>query len=112
MNDDWSYLPLTDLSYQILLVLARESLHGYGILQAIAARTNGRLEPDTGTLYTAIRRLHRDALLRPAGNEGSKHRGRRYGLTALGRRVLRLESARLADLVFEAKQLNLLTQES
>ena len=106
-NDNWNHLPLTDLSYQILLVLAHNPLYGYGILRAIADRTDGRVEPDTGTLYTAIRRLHRDKLLEPVGGQSAGQRGRSYRLTALGERIVRLESRRLADLVAEARRLDL-----
>jgi DNA-binding PadR family transcriptional regulator len=99
----WQYLPLTDLSYQILLALAGEPLHGYAILRTISARTHGRLEPESGTLYTAIRRLRRDGLIDGAGAPAGR-RGRSYGLTERGREVLRLESERLADLVAEARR--------
>jgi DNA-binding PadR family transcriptional regulator len=108
MTDDaWRFLPLTDLSFQVLLAVTDEPRHGYGVLKAIAARTEGRLEPETGTLYTAIRRLRDDGLLRVVG-EGSGRRGRSYGLTPLGRSVVALESRRLAALVAEARSLALL----
>lgn len=104
MSDDpWRILPLTDLSYQILLALGGEPLHGYAILQTITERTDGRLAPESGTLYTAIRRLRRDGLIDGAG-EPEGRRGRSYGLTEWGREVLRLESRRLADLVAEARR--------
>ena len=106
--DDWQHLPLTDLSYQILLALAARPRHGYGILQVISDRTGGHLQPDTGTLYTAIRRLRREGMLEPSGRPPGGRRGREYRLTPLGRRVVRLESARLAQLVAEADRLRVL----
>ncbi len=108
----WHLLPLTDLSYQILLALTGDPLHGYAILQTIAARTEGRLEPESGTLYTAIRRLKRDGLLEPAADAGEGRRGRSYALTALGREVLHLESERLAGLVAEARRRDVLGGEA
>ena len=109
-TDAWRLLPLTDLSYQILLALGGAPLHGYAILQTIAARTGGRIEPESGTLYTAIRRLRRDGLIDEAteadGADAAPtdaRRGRSYGLTELGREVLALESRRLAELVDEAR---------
>lgn len=107
-DDPWRFLPLTDLSYQILLAVTSESLHGYAILQAIAARTGGRIEPESGTLYTAIRRLRRDGLLRIEGTASEGRRGRSYGLTGLGRAVLALESRRMAGLVREARSAGIL----
>lgn len=108
MSDDpWRLLPLTDLSYQILLALTDEPLHGYAILQMIGERTGGRLEPESGTLYTAIRRLRRDGLIEGAEAPAGR-RGRSYRLTELGRDVVRLESERLAGLVAEARRRNVI----
>ncbi len=111
MNDSgWHLVPLTDLSFQILLALTDEPLHGYAILKLIEARTDGRLQPESGTLYTAIRRLKRDGLI-DAGASGAGRRGRSYQMTDLGREVLRLESRRLADLVEEARSRHVLDPE-
>lgn len=110
-SDSWRFLPLTDLSYQVLLALSHEPLHGYGILKAISSRTAGRLEPESGTLYTAIRRLRREGLLRGTGASADARRGQSYALTSLGRDVLRAESRRLAALVEEARRRDLLAPE-
>lgn len=108
--DAWHFIPLTDLSYQVLLALTDEPLHGYAILKTIEARTDGRLQPESGTLYTAIRRLRRDELL-DVDSDGAGRRGRSYRLTDLGREVVRLESERLEGLVREARSRNLLQPE-
>ncbi|MEM7416893.1 MAG: PadR family transcriptional regulator [Gemmatimonadota bacterium] len=105
----WDHLPLTDLSYQVLLCLANGPAHGYAILQRINERTSGRISPDTGTLYTALRRLDRDGLIGHSGEPKTRgRRGRSYDLTEEGRVVLRLESRRLSELVREARELELL----
>jgi DNA-binding PadR family transcriptional regulator len=109
-EDAWRFLPLTDLSYQVLLALTAEPLHGYAILKTIEARTDGRLRPESGTLYTAIRRLRRDGLL-DVDEAGAGRRGRSYRLTGLGAEVVRLESERLAALVREARSRRLLQPE-
>lgn len=113
-SEAWRLLPLTDLSYQILLALSGSPLHGYAILQTISARTGGRIEPESGTLYTAVRRLRRDGLIDEAdvagGATGDARRGRSYGLTELGREVLALESRRLAELVDEARARRVLSE--
>jgi len=112
MTDDaWKHLPLTDLSYQILLSLADEARHGYAILKTIAERTDGRIEPASGTLYTAIRRLAGDGLLEGDPDPSDGRRGKSYRLTPLGRRVLAQESRRLAGLVAEARRRDVLPAE-
>lgn len=107
----WERLPLTDLSFQILLSLAGDPLHGYAILQTIASRTGGRVEPASGTLYTAIRRLVDEGLIEPWSASGDARRGRSYRLTDTGREVLELESERLAGLVAEARRREVLGAE-
>ena len=97
----WSFIPLTDLSFQVLLALTEEPLHGYAILKTIESRTEGRLQPESGTLYTAIRRLRRDELI-DVSSGGAGRRGQSYELTTLGAEVLRLECERLRNLVDEA----------
>lgn len=99
----WDLLPLTDLSYQILLALAGDSMHGYALLQTISDRTEGRIRPDTGTLYTALRRLRRDGFLSARESPEDSRRTRSYDLTDRGRKLLELESRRLARLVAEAR---------
>lgn len=97
------FLPLTHLSYQVLLALADEVRHGYGIIKEVRDRTNGEMELETGTLYTALKRLKDEGLIeivvpleRPPGEDD---RRRVYKLTRLGREVLEAESRRLAALV-------------
>lgn len=108
-TDLWHHLPLTDLSYQILLTLAGTPMHGYALLQAISDRTDGRLRPDTGTLYTALRRLHRDGMLSASESTADTRRTRNYDLTERGRELLELESRRLEKLVAEAHARNVLS---
>jgi DNA-binding PadR family transcriptional regulator len=101
-------LPLTHLSYHVLLVVWDEPRHGYGIIKQIEQRSAGRLVPETGTLYTAIRRLQEQGLLRPVGGPGEGRRGVSWGPTALGRRVLQAEKRRLQRLVELAREMEVL----
>jgi len=101
--DPRSLLPLTHLSYQVLLALADEVRHGYGIIKEVRDRTGGEMELETGTLYTALKRLTDEGLIaivapdeRPPGQDD---RRRFYKLTRLGTEVLVAESRRLAALV-------------
>ncbi len=102
-----AFLPLTHLSYHILLALAGTALHGYAIIQEIARRTDGQLEPETGSLYTAIRRLRDEGLIEIAEDQAEREGGRRghsYRLTPLGQDVLKAETRRLARLVEQARE--------
>ena len=98
------HLPLTHVVYHVLLSLASETRHGYGIIKNVEERTGGRLVLEAGTLYQAIKRLREEALIEEAAApRGTDARRRYYGLTPLGRRVLRAESERLAELVEMAR---------
>ena len=105
MNDPvQSFLPLTHVAYHVLLSLALEARHGYGIIKDVEERTAGRLVLEAGTLYAAIKRLRDDGLIeeRPAPAAADTRR-RYYGLTELGLSVLRGESLRLEELVALAR---------
>lgn len=102
-EDIESLLPLTPLSFQILLALVDGERHGYGILKEIERRTEGRMTPATGPLYLAAQRLLDTGLIsesskRPAP-ELDDQRRRYYKLTPLGRRVAAAEAKRMAQLV-------------
>lgn len=102
-----AFLPLTHLSYHILLALTDTELHGYGIIKEIERRTGGGMRPETGTLYTAIRRLREEGLIESvgsAGKGGGGRRGKAYSVTELGQAVLKAESRRLERLVEVARQ--------
>lgn len=96
-------LPLTHLSYHVLLAIADRPRHGYGIIKAIEAETDGVVSPSTGALYLALQRMEEEGLLeaspeRPADGEDDARR-KYYRLTPTGRRVAAAESRRLAALV-------------
>lgn len=102
-SDPEELLPLTNLTYHVLLALADEDRHGYGIVKEVAARTDGRMRLETGTLYAALKRLREEDLIgvAPASSrpKGEDARRRTYRLTPFGRKVLRVESQRLARLL-------------
>lgn len=102
-------LPLTHVVYHILLSLSRQARHGYGIIKDVEARTSGRLQLEAGTLYAAIKRLREDgAIAEEEAPPGADRRRRYYGITELGREVLRAESERLAELVEMARDARVL----
>lgn len=101
--------PLTHVVYHVLLSLAGEARHGYGIIKDVADRTNGRLELEAGTLYAAVKRLREDGWIEErATPRGADARRRYYGITREGRDALRAESERLAELVELARQARVL----
>jgi DNA-binding PadR family transcriptional regulator len=110
--DPGTFLPLTNLAFEILLALGEGPRHGYAVIRDIEDRTGGEVRLRSGTLYTAIQRLQASGLLaesgaRPAPDRDDQRR-RYYEITELGRQVARLEAARLAGLVQAAQRRNLL----
>jgi DNA-binding PadR family transcriptional regulator len=98
------FLPLTPLSFEIMLSLADGARHGYGIIKEVEERSGEPLRSSTGTLYLAIQRLQKNGLLAVAAQTGAKaSRGRTYVLTPLGRKVAAAEAERLAARVHDAR---------
>lgn len=82
----------------ILLSLAEQPRHGYGILQDTERMSDGRVRLSTGTLYGALGRLLEDKWIERF-KEQDRSRGRQaYRLTDLGRRNLQIEVSRLKHL--------------
>jgi DNA-binding PadR family transcriptional regulator len=98
-----SFLPLKPHWFHVLLSLADQEQHGYGIMQEVLDRTAGKVRLWPATLYGTLKRLIDQELIeesdeRPAP-ELDDARRRYYRLTKLGRQVLAAESERLEDLV-------------
>ncbi|NGM12267.1 helix-turn-helix transcriptional regulator [Verrucosispora sp. WMMA2044] len=72
----------------LLAVLERGALHGYAIIEALRARSDGRLDLPTGTVYPALRRLERAGHVVSAWNTVNGRERRTYELTDTGRRAL------------------------
>lgn len=100
-------LPLTVPVYYTLLALADGDRHGYAIITEVEARTGGAVRLRTGTLYTAIRRMLEQGLLRESDErpdpEIDDERRRYYRITSFGREVLGHEAARLEQMVALAR---------
>jgi DNA-binding PadR family transcriptional regulator len=106
MDDDLhSFLPLSPATLHILLSLAGEDLHGYGIMQEVARQSEGKYKLGPGTLYDNLQKLIQrewvEELGRRAGDDDPRRRY--YRLTLAGLRVLEAEIARLAEVVREAR---------
>ena len=101
--DSQRFIPLRPQWFHILLSLAGGEQHGYGIMQDVLQRTNGKVRLWPATLYGSIKRLIEADLIeesdeRPAP-ELDDARRRYYRLTPLGKRVLDAECERLQELV-------------
>ena len=104
-------LPRSDLEFHILLALGSGPAHGYAIGKDVEARSAGRLNPATGALYQALRRLTEDGLIAPAAAPDEADARRKYlALTPAGRRAASEEAARLDALVRAAREKKLYAQ--
>jgi DNA-binding PadR family transcriptional regulator len=106
MNEDLTpFLPLSPASLHILLSLAGEDRHGYGIMQEIARQSDGQYKMGPGTLYDNLQKMTRQGMVEtaesPTGTEDPRRRY--YRLTDFGRRLLSAEVTRLENVVREAR---------
>ena len=96
---------MTALTYEILLSLADDDRHGYGIIKEIEDRSGADAAPSTGALYLALQRMESDELIvktTPSDPDADRRR-RYYRLTEKGRSHAEAESMRLASLVAAAR---------
>jgi DNA-binding PadR family transcriptional regulator len=105
MKDAAKSSPLSTAAQYILLALASEDLHGYGILQEIAKQTQGAYRIGPGTLYDNLKKLMDGGLVidAPRTSRNKDDDRRFYRLTPAGRAVLSAEVDRLQDIVTEAQ---------
>ena len=111
MKDPEQLLPLTPLSLHILLALAARDNHGYGLMKEVRERTNGAVNPATGTVYLALQRLEDEGLVGDGGLETPADGGvarRSWAITDFGRQVAAAEARRLVGLVEMALDRDLL----
>src|SRR5260221_14056548 len=103
-NDPGRFLPLAPATLHILLALAGEELHGYGIMQEAARQSEGRYNLGPGTLYDNLQRMVDLGLVQEVPRRGADDPRRRYyRLSSLGRGVLSAEIARLEGVVRDAR---------
>jgi DNA-binding PadR family transcriptional regulator len=95
--------PLPLAAFHILLSLADEDRHGYGIMRQVAEQTDGRMRLGPGTLYSSIQTLLDEKLIsevdRPQQAKPGDERRRYYRLTADGRKLAQAEANRLAEVL-------------
>jgi DNA-binding PadR family transcriptional regulator len=101
-SDVQALLPLPPATFQILIAVSPEPVHGYAIIQDVAARTGGAIRMSAGTLYRSIARMVEQGLLAETTRRKSlldDERRRYYRITPFGRAVARAEMRRLTELV-------------
>lgn len=109
--DPRALLPLTPAVFYVLLALADDDRHGYGIAKDVAARTANAVRLGPGTLYGTLVRMTTAGLVAERPARASDDRRRYYRLTPFGRRVAEAEARRLAQIVGIARAKALLVSE-
>lgn len=110
--DATPHLPLKPAAHLALLLLAEEPTYGVALLERLEDRSGGAVRLNAGSLYRMIAQLVDDGLVEPleavANPAGVGAPRKLYGLTPLGRAVLRAEAERQAGLLDMARSLDLL----
>lgn len=101
MKDNVKGGALTEVTLYILLALYTPN-HGYGIMQFIDEKTNGRLVLGAGTLYGAINTLVDKKWIELVSEEKKK---KNYIITDLGKEIVKKELNRLNDVLRVAKEI-------
>ncbi len=101
-SDPNRFLPLPQAQFHVLVALTEGDRHGYAIMQAVEASSQGVVKMGPATLYGTLKRLVEQGLAqeldeRPAS--GDDQRRRYYRLTGVGERVCAAEADRLSHLV-------------
>lgn len=96
---------ITEQSYLVLLALAEEPRHGYGVVQAVLELSDGSVKLGAGTLYGILDRLVAAGMAEASGEIVVDGRLRRYyRLTEAGLDALSKETARIKALARRAQR--------
>jgi len=99
-------LPLTPAVFYVLFSLADGEKHGYAIMQATSALSDGKFRMGPGTLYTTLQRLLDQGLIvEVEGNRSTEDSRRRYyRLASHAKSLLESELARMEAAVRLARK--------
>jgi transcriptional regulator len=87
------------LEILILKSVSLGALHGYGILLRIQQISQGRLQIPQGSFYIALYRMEHKGLIKGEwGESENNRRAKFYALTAAGRRQLKKETEKWAEM--------------
>lgn len=106
MNEEFTpFLPLSPAALHILLSLAGEDRHGYGIMQEVARQSEGQYRLGPGTLYDNLQKLMTQGIVEETASRVRNDDPRRkyYRLSRFGRALLAAEVERLDSVIREAR---------
>ena len=87
--------PLTETAFLILLAMF-EPNHGYGVMQFVEEKTEGRVVFGPGTLYGAINNLHKKGWIEPCPTD-PEERKKDYIITDEGKEQAEMELSRIEE---------------
>lgn len=88
---------LTETTFLVMLAVYQPN-HGYGIMQFIEKKTNGRVVLGAGTLYGAINTLVKKKWIIPVDNEADSKK-KQYVITGIGEEKVKEELKRLSEVM-------------
>ena len=95
---------ITEQGYLVLLSLAEQPRHGYGIVGAVLELSDGATKLGAGTLYGLVDRMGDAGLVEASGEEVVDGRLRRYSrLSAAGSAAVVMGTARVRALTHRAR---------
>ena len=96
--------PLSAATFHVLLALAAQDLHGYGIIQEVIQISGGKYRIGPGTLYDNLKKLMTCGWVEDFEEENlSDNEGRRmYRITGDGRAVLKADVIRMKKILHVA----------
>jgi DNA-binding PadR family transcriptional regulator len=104
MTEVNDFLPLSPATLHILIALASDDRHGYGIMQEVAKQTNDQYKLGPGTLYDNLQKLLDQGLVEEVNRRDKDDPRRRYyRLTSFGNRVVAAEIKRLEGVFRKVK---------
>lgn len=91
--------PLSESTYLVLLALAKEPLHGYGIIKKIEEYSDGEIIIAPGTLYGVLTNLQKQKLIELVTAEKVSRQKKIYQLTSGGYKSFNLEYERIKKML-------------
>jgi DNA-binding PadR family transcriptional regulator len=108
MANNKNTTPLTPAVLHILLALATEERHGYGIMKQVELESGGKVKMGPGTLYGSVGRMIDAGLISESDKKidpkMDDERRIYYKITALGEAALAAELQRYREVVAVARQ--------
>jgi DNA-binding PadR family transcriptional regulator len=108
MANDNANAPLTPAVLHILLALATQERHGYGIMKQVQSDSQGKVKMGPGTLYGSLGRMIEAGLIRESSKKVDPkiddERRVYYKITAVGQKALAAELERYREVVALARE--------